>query len=130
MTRLEFLEDTIKYYSEDTNRRCVSYKGVCNYSPEESNKVGISDGCAIGRHCTPHGRVALDASVCGEVRNVMMSKERDYIPVFMQDYGTQFLSYVQTLHDMASYWDANGLTTFGLKEVEDIKSYIKIIENN
>ena len=41
MTKKEFLEDTIAYYSEDVNRRCI--KGTkCLYSPLNADKKGIS----------------------------------------------------------------------------------------
>lgn len=61
MTKLEFLEDTVKYYSENTNRRCVNNVIVgCYYSPENAGKIGISDGCAIGRHLKDSLKEKLD----------------------------------------------------------------------
>ena len=59
MTKKEFLEDTIAYYSEDVNRRCI--KGTkCLYSPLNADKKGISKGCAIGRHLDEELQLTLD----------------------------------------------------------------------
>ena len=52
MTRLEFLESTIKYYGENPERRCQT-EGSCYYSPITSGKESISKGCAIGRLIDP-----------------------------------------------------------------------------
>lgn len=61
--RLALLEDTIEYYSSDINRRCVTEPGICYYSPEKANKVGFSNGCAIGRLLSTELRITLDSGM-------------------------------------------------------------------
>lgn len=121
MTELELLEDTIGYYSEDINRRCVSDAGGCKYSPLQTGKVGISDGCAIGRFMTPEAKEAAWGAV-GTVYNTNIN----LLPDFMQEMDVKFLGAVQSLHDDPDCWEEGGLTERGQEYVNSIKRTFKL----
>lgn len=114
MTREEFLLDTIKYYSEDTSRRCVS-EDKCTYSPKTLNIN--SDGCAIGRWLDEELKLELDALGTVPVQN---EKVFDKLPKWMQDMEKYFLHRVQDLHDMDNYWNESGLSQLGKEKVNEI----------
>ena len=118
MTRLEFLEDTIKYYSEDTSRRCLD-GGFCLYSPINACNNN-SEGCAIGRHLTPKLQLLLDKTENNS--SVGNGKVFKKLPKWMRELGQDFLSDMQELHDEEYNWDEGGLTELGKERVQEIKS--------
>lgn len=133
MTELELLEDTIKYYSENTDRRCISKKG-CYYSPITVNKVGISEGCAIGRHLDKDFALEIDKMDSDEnflgdsgitsVMYIMLKDDenKSKFPDWMLTMNQDFLTEIQALHDDNLYWDKNGLTQEGFEYVKQIKN--------
>ena len=106
MTRKQFLLDTIKYYSEDTSRRCVAFD-KCAYSPKTLGKTG--DGCAIGRWLDEDLKLELDRY---ENNPVISDGVYEKLPDWMQSLGKSFLSSVQKLHDDDDNWN-NGLSDIG-----------------
>lgn len=120
--QLEFLEDTVKYYSEDVNRRCVSADSDCFYSPKSISKEEISEGCAIGRHLTDKLKEELDKEFINEtvLNNVLFNK----LPNELRVLGKSFLEIVQRIHDNEKNWDEGGLTRFGELYVKKIKRRI------
>ena len=133
MTELELLEDTIKYYSENPERRCVNVKS-CYYSPITANKESISEGCAIGRHLDKDFALQIDKldsndkfygdSGIIKVLSFMLKEEenKSKFPDWMLKMSPDFLSEIQGLHDVNSNWDKNGLTQEGLEYVNEIKN--------
>lgn len=114
MTREEFLLNTIKYYSEDTLRRCEE-DGKCRYSGKTLNKN--SDGCAIGRWLDEEVKLDLDSLGPVPVQN---EKVFDKLPKWMQGMGIYFLQHVQELHDSSIYWDESGLSQLGKNKVNEM----------
>lgn len=104
MTREEFLLDMVKYYSEDTNRRCTG-PDRCYYSPISVGKVGISEGCAIGRHLTPELQLELDSF---DISSVTKDYVFERLPNFLQELGKMFLFSVQSFHDQETNWTSQG----------------------
>lgn len=118
--KLVLLEDTIKYYSEDINRRCVnSTTDLCYYS-STSIPDKWSDGCAIGRLLTPKLRLELDAK-SSEMSNTSVKHIFHLLPENIQDYGKDFLDKLQKLHDNARNWNDEGLSEHGKIMVDEIK---------
>lgn len=105
MTREQFLLDTIKYYSKDTSRRCVS-EGKCTYSPKTLNKN--SEGCAIGRWLDEDLKLELDVNA----DSVQCDEVFQRLPDWMKSLGKSFLNSVQVLHDEDDNWDS-GLSKEG-----------------
>lgn len=106
--RLAFLEETVTYYSEDTNRRAVSDIGACYY------RVGDKK-CAIGRHIP-------DNSYTKEIEGCSIDSALVYsvLPKEVQELGIAFLVNVQSLHDDRRYWGNQGLTPVGKEKANEI----------
>lgn len=115
MTQKEFLLDTIAYYSEDTERRCVTEDG-CYYSPLTINNKK-SDGCAIGRWLDPNVAVNLDSLGCKPVINYVVTS---VLPEKLLKLGVDFLKDIQELHDEDTYWYSDGLSRYGKNKVNSI----------
>lgn len=120
MTKEQFLQSTIDYYSVDPyNRRCHRDHG-CKYSPENAGKEGKSEGCAIGRHLTPEVQKKLDESQ-GIISDIITYKSlKQLLPEWMQEMDPDFLDQVQLLHDTSSSWEPNGLSERGKERVNTI----------
>lgn len=113
--RLEFLNETVAYYSEDVTRRSKSMT-YCYYDGKNAGGC-TGEGCAIGRKLTPEKRAYLDK----EYPNQSVSSVIDELPEYMQDMGVSFLRDIQGLHDNDSFWSEKGLTEGGKLLVESIK---------
>ncbi len=128
--QLKLLNETVAYYSVDKNRRCAG-SGGCYYSPESVDKVGISDGCAIGRLLTPELRQVIDAMVRSRGLGVNSYVDTEYIfmllPKRLQSLGREFLRDLQRLHDASTYWLDNGMSDTGLQFVKKIKMSYELI---
>lgn len=122
MDRLEVLEQTIAYYSEDVNRRCRT-EDVCCYSPLTIGKENISEGCAIGRLLPLELRNKLDKEF---PTSNTVSKVFDMLPKEIQDLSLGFLEDLQSLHDSDSNWDSKGLTKTGISQVNFIKKHFNL----
>ena len=122
MNRKQVLEDTIKYYSEDTNRRCVKNSG-CYYNPINAGKEGISEGCAIGRLISEELQIELDSISDSEENGSGVYNLEVFIllPEEIQALGQDFLSSLQNLHDSGTFWSRKGLTEAGKRRVTEIK---------
>lgn len=115
--RLEFLEEMVEYYSENTNRRCVSESGNCYYNPVAAKKQNISEGCAIGRKIPRELQEELD-KLGGVSNNEVFEK----LPVELQKLSQNFLTKIQNLHDYSINWNKLGISERGVEEVNDIKA--------
>ena len=112
--QLDFLEDTVKYYSEDTSRRAVTIGGSCYYRTDDGRK------CAIGRHIPDE---LYDVSI--ENKGIDSIIGFECISDELRELGMLFLSGVQDLHDSADYWiSGEGLSIEGGKWVDYIKRRI------
>lgn len=112
--RLEFLNEMVAYYSEDTSRRASDRNRSYYRLPNSNNK------CAIGRYISDedyNNNPELDTNYALADDYMVLA----LLPENVRRLGGNFLYEVQTLHDENTYWN-NGLTTDGLKEVERIKS--------
>lgn len=125
--QLAFLDETVEYYSADTNRRCVN-GNMCYYSPKTARKESVSEGCAVGRHLPADFANYLDGratiiSVHGIFGNPGLYAK---LPDELKELGKDFLGGVQRLHDVSENWNANGLTKQGKRAVEVIKRNIEL----
>jgi hypothetical protein len=105
------LEKTAKHYN-NLNRNTDG--GLCYYFPRHEN----TEGCAIGR-------LIKDKQLCkrlDENGNSAVGEVFNRLPKYVKQYGKEFLSRLQELHDTNVYWYAKGLTPDGKKEVKRIKA--------
>ena len=122
--REEFLSGTLKYYTKDINRRCVSENETCFYSPLSADKVGQTDGCAIGRWLKPELQLRLDNCT----KNIVSVDDIfNQLPTVLKNLGQNFLSSCQGLHDSSANWEKKGLSVEGRYTVSEI---IKIYDLN
>lgn len=103
--RLEILEDTVKYYSEDVSRRASTTEG-CEYKTKDGRM------CAIGR-LTKNKKIYECA---GDVSVIEHLLEEELIIL-----GFPFLNHLQLLHDKQLFWESNGLTKEGKEKYDNIK---------
>ena len=111
--RLEFLQNTINYYSEDVNRRAVVDNDdciECRYLTEDGRK------CAIGRFLD----ITLEQS--DKLSNTPVESNRilNLLPNEVRDLGSPFLTDIQFLHDNNFFWNEEGLSHLGKKYVDTI----------
>ncbi len=97
MTQTEFLLDTLKYYCEDTSRRCKHPQHeFCRYHPSTVGHTN-SEGCAIGRHLLKELALKFDSYDYTGVEDVF-----DELPENLQILEVEFLESIQNFHDSAS----------------------------
>lgn len=134
--RKDFLEDMIQYYVGHPDRRNFkpekTFKdnmvNVCRYSPHTTEKVGISEGCAIGRKLPPMLALKLDVKFSGgaSIAKVFGNLEiREEIPEDLKILGLDFLWNVQSLHDREQYWKEGQLTNSGKTAYSKIDESIR-----
>jgi len=119
--QLALLEETAAFYN--SNNRAENEKGGCYYTLIVN---GEERGCAIGR------KIA-DKSLCEKFnlmggRNYSPSVKQVFymIPFELQELGINFLTSIQSLHDIKDNWNLEGLSERGKKYVEDIKFQYKL----
>ena len=104
--QLAVLEDTVKHYNS-TNR---SQDGLsCVYYPTDK-----SEGCAVGR-------LIKNKELCNTLGSRSVSTAFVHLPKEVKELGVEFLTDLQSLHDTAPFWDADGLTISGEGFVTQIK---------
>jgi hypothetical protein len=113
--RLEFLNETVNYYSEDTSRRALTTDkdghNYCEYCTKDGRR------CAIGRVLN----IDYQTSLSIHNRSVDADVVYELVPDEIKELGRLFLSELQVLHDTDNCWDSNGLTNAGKRRVELIK---------
>jgi len=108
-TKLEIIEETATYYSEDTSRR-ASTNGMCEYLTLDGRM------CAVGRCLIDPGAVVGGGAeaILGENGADKLLKEE------YRGHDVNFWVYLQLFHD-GNYWDENGLTEKGKEFLQMLK---------
>lgn len=120
--KLKLLKETVKYYSKNTKRRCLQ-DGVCFYNGQRNYRTK-SKGCAIGRLLDTETAEMIDKNYSFEGIPSGVDDIFTLLPENIQDYGIDFLTELQNLHDSALHWDESGLTNTGRRKVEIIENAI------
>ena len=116
----EILEDMVKYYSEDINRRC-KIEDVCAYSGKTVDKADITEGCAIGRLLPSEFCIELDAKFKNcNIFSISHSDVGEQLPKIIKD-NLDFFGELQVFHDCDDYWIEDGLSEAGEKRLSGIK---------
>lgn len=111
MTKKEFLIDMLDFYTQDVTKRATS-GNQCKYKTSDGKK------CAIGRHI-PDDKYIPEIEGYGVCGSGIISPF-GLLPIEIQSLEADFLSKVQTLHDVSSYWGAIGLTEQGRLFIKNI----------
>lgn len=119
-TKLEIIEETVKYYSEDTSRRAVT-RGKCKY---------FADGrmCAVGR-CLVDAQEFQNALKGVRIKKtgikVLGTSARFSENDLKEEYRgheDDFWDELQRLHDNPGMWIINGLSQGGFHFVTKLKA--------
>lgn len=118
LTKVQIINQTVKFYSADPSRRSVDKLGVCSFNGHNGKE---ETHCAVGRCLLnkykrqgvtmPANDSTADglASVYGyeSLDELLLKKYRGH--------SLDFWSDLQLLHDKKEYWNSKGLTTKGKK---------------
>jgi len=110
-TKLEIINETVAYYSEDVNRRATNNNGGCEYKTEDGRM------CAVGRYLI-HELPKPSSGVSVQPLNCNLD---DFLMDEYSGHSVEFWSCLQSLHDRAEYWNATGLTESGQSYVNKLK---------
>jgi hypothetical protein len=120
MNHTELLEDTAKFYSEDTSRRALNEHGDCCYLTKDGKK------CAIGRHILE-----------GEYNERYEDNSADYVishgefmfPDWICQLNFLFLNRLQKFHDECCNWEENGLTSRGKNILDSLRKEAAMLDS-
>lgn len=125
LTMVEIIEETVKFYGDDTMRRSFRGKsdkvgdGVCAYN-------GINDThCGVGR-CLTQAALTRDldegnSSSVGGVWSNIEALDLDLQPQY-RGHTMVFWEAVQRLHDEDAYWNSDGITEIGQRKALGLMS--------
>lgn len=107
-TMLEILDETVKYYSEDTSRRGFSNVGICEYLTRDGKM------CGVGR-CMKNPTIKMRGAVTemmlyGYTGSGRIISLEDELKPEYKGHPINFWVSIQILHDGAEHWNASGLT--------------------
>lgn len=121
LSKLEILEETVKYYSEDTNRRALDIDSSCLYNTEDGRY------CAVGRCFNEEYKSTAEKLYSGKLVEHIPNLEYKLEPQY-KGHEIEFWTKLQRLHDDDDNWDENGLSTDGEAKVNHIKEIFNITE--
>lgn len=119
MTKLEIIEDTIKYYSEDVSRRSITINNRCVYKGPDCKE------CAFQRVVVDDLSIYDGEYILSSAKSIIEGNPAIVFKPGYEGHEAGFWNSIQALHDRGYYWDKNGLTTTGLLEVEALKEIYK-----
>ena len=126
--KLEILEETVSFYSEDTSRRAITPRGYYMYN------TGDGRHCAIGRCLIPELQsqgVELKGNDCGFIELLKFNgfnKVDDILQSQYHGHNVLFLCKLRMLHDTNMYWRKSGLSVKGSAYVDELKSELLVKE--
>jgi hypothetical protein len=120
LTYKEVLDETVKFYSEDTSRRAKTNNGECRYYISDTQQ------CAVGRYMKnpkefEDNSSAISGLIHGEGHKLseLLKEEVNHLD------NVLFWMKIQTLHDVDSNFEESKLSVQGEKTVNDLEDYIK-----
>lgn len=114
-TPIEIIDETVKYYSEDLNRRAYVPGNGCQYLTEDGRM------CAVGR-CLENVEEVAKYFNLGHTVDDIHESYLDFKPQY-QGLNKTFWNDLQSLHDPDRYWNSKygGLTQAGQEWVNSMK---------
>lgn len=111
-TKLEIINETAAYYSEDPSRRAISNGNCVYFDPDTGNM------CAVGRCLNKPSDFKNNKG-----RSCSLINSEGY-GIFKEDYKIMdsiFWHSLQNFHDSKRNWDEKGLTPFGKQHLEFLR---------
>lgn len=130
-TKLEILDETVQYYTEDPKRRATTKgplgRNLCVYLAEDGRM------CAFSRCMIDPSRAKDVATPCGDMVERLLGKRvrtDEVIPVGIlkpeyDGYTIHFWLQIQGIHDSGEYWDDKGMTGIGKERVKTLRGQYK-----
>lgn len=131
---LDLVDETVKYYSEDTNRRSVT-GGRYGCSYESKNQKDEIVRCAVGR-CLVNPKT-MD-SLLNDIEDANEGVGGTAVGKILEHFGEEAFRpeyrgfnprvwrLLQSLHDRDAAWDDKGITKTGESDVSDLKATLKL----
>lgn len=125
MTLSERLADNLKYYIDNTNRRCVDRHGDSRYHGKTLGKN--TKGCFVGSLLPAKTREWADNTLGQEESGVnklldVAKKEGVSIPRIIKN-NRHIMEFFQHLHDSNTHWTRSGLSLSGVDYLAYIIAY-------
>lgn len=111
-TKLEIINETVAYYSEDPRRRAFSGMS-CRYITRDGKM------CAFGR-CEVDPNINEEADVRGRFRDRFELMDVA-LKIEYRGHQISFWEDIQRLHDNKSHWNESGLSDSGMIHVQILK---------
>lgn len=115
MTKLEIIEETYNYYTENSKRRAIDKKKKCVYKNE------IGDMCAFGRCMKPDADFSYRGGVNDLVEDMKLSSLDDILKEEYRGHDLDFWDAIQTFHDNGYHWGSKGITNGGEEYYKNLK---------
>jgi hypothetical protein len=109
LSAVEIINETVEFYSADTNRRSTDDSGYCFYAGEKGKK------CAYSR-CCKEGVYKLEYEN-NTVHNLPIAAD-ELVEKRYKGHSNVFWAQLQSLHDSSRNWNKKGLSEDGKKCVD------------
>lgn len=117
---IDVLNDTIKHYRTDDNKKCENHEGKCVYSSSDHD-----NNCALGRYMTDEAKDILRDNVSATAHSLKEEgKLEQYLKPEYRGFKVDFWKMLQNLHDSEKMWDIE--YSFG-RHIEYVKNEIKLL---
>ena len=127
MTKQEIINETVKYYDEDIDRRAMDIHG-CVYNAYDGTY------CAVGRCFEDKWKRVDDDFVLegndADIESMYKENGFDNLDGMLQPkyrgHEVEFWEELQRLHDNGSNWNSQGISTIGQANVDKLlKDYLE-----
>jgi hypothetical protein len=119
LTYRQVVEDTVKYYSEDTRRRSLEGSICTYYNPENGNM------CAVGRYMCEPQKFTIDN--IGEMDFSSLLGDFNFEDIMKEEVknlnNILFWEKLQCLHDWSTNWTKYGLKDSGKSKYEELLEF-------
>jgi hypothetical protein len=109
-TKREIILETANAYTSNT--RSVSFNDQCAY------KAGAYK-CAVGRCLLAKSKLFNKSNIIEPITNINCNIN-DELKSEYRGHSIEFWMDVQALHDIQGFWDKNGITEYGKREIESL----------
>lgn len=124
LTKLEIIEETVNFYSEDPSRRATDGRGGCLYYDSDTGKM-----CGLGRcmledflienHVNLNQTGSVSEGLLLELEDIHKMTLDDALKPEYRGHDLDFWDGIQTFHDMPDYWNEQGLTEKGKQFINE-----------
>ena len=127
LTKLQIIEETVEFYSQDVSRRSKGEYG-CMYNGENNTHCAFAR-CMINPSQALEGKTASYCLSGNSYNNIGIMNQVGVTDHLLkeeyQGHEMLFWNKIQSLHDDDDNWNPNGLTDSGIENVKILKEKYK-----